>query len=44
MLEEYLKAIYYARVDTHSNHCCREMHNNSRLDIKILIKSVEHEM
>ena len=27
---------YYARFHTHSYHCCREMHNNSRLDVKFL--------
>ena len=34
MLEEYLKANCYARFHSHSYHCCREMHNNSRLEVK----------
>ena len=25
---------YNAMFHTHSNHCCREMHNNSRLKVK----------
>ena len=33
MLED-LKVNYYARFHTHSYHCCREMHNNSRLEVK----------
>ena len=40
MLEEYLKDKYYARFHTQIYHCCKEMHNNSRLDVK----SMDREM
>ena len=33
---EYLKNNYYARFHTNGYHCCREMHNNSRLDINFV--------
>ena len=33
MLEEYVKDNYYARLHTHSNHGCSEMHFSSRLDV-----------
>ena len=35
LLEEYLKDNFYARFHTHSYHCCREMHNNSRPEVKL---------
>ena len=34
MPQENLKDNHYARFNTNSYHCCREMHNNSRLDVK----------
>ena len=36
MVEECVKDNYYARVHTHSYHCCREMHIISRLYLNFL--------
>ena len=33
MHEEYVKDNNYARFNTHSNHCCSEMHFSSRLEV-----------
>ena len=33
MHEEYVKDNYYARFQTHSYHCCSEMHFSSRLQV-----------
>ena len=35
MLEEYIKDNYYARFDTRSYHCFREINLNARLNINI---------
>ena len=43
VLKEYVKGNYYARFHTHSYHCYKEMHLNSRLNI-YLTKSVKREM
>ena len=35
MLEEYIQANYYARFDTCSYHCFREIHLNARHDVNV---------
>ena len=44
MLKVYTKNIHCARFDTYKYHNYRETNCNARVDIKIMIKSLEREM
>ena len=35
MLEKYIEDNYYARFDTHSYRCFREIHLNARLSVNV---------